>query len=124
MIEVLLIEAMVAAAPCHVDARREELPRQSPIVLDHRRVVDGDVGCAPVEVIHRVAALGHHAIDEPLRRRSAHNGVRVSACDTLTGAPSQSTVDVTEPARDPSARGTRVCEADRAGTLVPWHIPS
>ena len=38
------------------------------VVLDHLRVVDRDVGCALLEVLDRVAALGHHRLDQAVGR--------------------------------------------------------
>jgi hypothetical protein len=42
-----------------------------PVVLDHLRVVDRDVGGALVEVLDRVAPLGHHRLDQAVGARDS-----------------------------------------------------
>src|SRR5579864_5355748 len=37
------------------------------VVLDHVRVVDGEVGRPLVEIVHRVAAVGHDGLDQAVR---------------------------------------------------------
>jgi hypothetical protein len=59
-----------------------------------------------------------------LHRCGDYDGVSTSGSDESTVVPLQSTVDVTAPCRDPSARGTSVSWADLAGTVTPLHSAS
>ena len=97
------------------------LPRETVAlaeVLDHVRVVDGDVGRAPLEVLgDGIAAVGHHALDEDVG--FAHGGLRFVDLSAPAPAATPPRTSSAQRRRAARSRARRAASAARPAPAPP-----